>query len=821
MRILVVTDNRFWRNELGSQRRISSLCDYFVECGHSIEVLFTGYLYPPDRDLFRLKPLKYPLMTCGFRESLEETDGVFARILNLLRLGRNLLRQFGIKTDRRLKLRHPNDRQVFRNFLLQMREPKLTDFEQTDTTGRFREVCERFVPEVVLVEYVRLAWILERCAGALPRGCLKLIDTHDVQYERQSRFHRQGEIHEIDISPAEEARALQLGDVVLAIQKTDAEKLRSLVPGKEVIVVGYPSPLYVHGPRSVGSVRIGFFGSSMLPNRHAAEKLIHRHFPPLRARFGTGVELQIFGGVCAELNQTWAGAGVTLQGFTDDLFAAYDGLDIIANPVDFGGGLKIKTVEALCHGRPLVTTAIGAEGLEHGAGSAFWLATDEEDFTRKLDQLIGDAELRSSLGKDAMKFAAEYLGKDTAFNALGEVLAQASQRADTLSASAESLNPLRARWVVPVVNPRRAGLRYRCLYPLQELLGQGRAVGIWQDGEAIDPSLTLVFDAWTVFPTISSSSVAERVVALAEAAKLKGARIVVDNCDNQFSSAAESTEWKHGLDLLRRLARTADVFVTSSQALSDAMQAHLETSAQFRVVDDPIEESIIYPGDRFLNSLLSPRRKLAWMRLLLLRVNLAADQIVGRAPLVWFGSHGNQFSPGGMADILPLRPVLERIAESHPISLTIISNQRKKFDDYFQRWRIPTRYLEWDRVTFLSALRMHEISVIPSVDNAFTRCKSSNRLTLSIHHGLSVVADPIPSYQAYADVAKIGDWENSLRSLLMDVRGRKVDLARCQNFVRQRNSLAHIAAQWDSLMFPSLVITPSLPSEISRFGHEK
>ena len=367
MRILVVTDNRFWRNELGSQRRISSLCDYFVEHGHSIEVLFTGYLYPPDRDVFKLNALNYPLNSRGFRESLGESGGFFARLLNFLRLGRNLLRQFGIRTDRRLKHRHPNDRQVFRSFLLQMREPKLTDFEQKDTTVRLQEVCERFVPEVVLVEYVRLAWILERCAGALPRGCLKLIDTHDVQHERQSRFHRQGELHEIDISPAEEARALQLADVVLAIQKTDAEKLRSLVPGKEVIVVGYPSPLYVHGPRSVGSVRIGFFGSAMLPNRQAAEKLIHHHFPPLRARFGSGVELHIFGGVCAELNQPGAGPGVTLHGFTDDLFAAYDGLDIVVNPVSFGGGLKIKTVEALCHGRPLVTTAIGAEGLEHGA----------------------------------------------------------------------------------------------------------------------------------------------------------------------------------------------------------------------------------------------------------------------------------------------------------------------------------------------------------------------------------------------------------------------------------------------------------------------
>lgn len=366
----------------------------------------------------------------------------------------------------------------------------------------------------------------------------------------------------------------------------------------------------------------------------------------------------------------------------------------------------------------------------------------------------------------------------------------------------EKIPTQRVRWVVPVVNPRRASLRYRCLYPMQELARRGQDVGIWQDGDAIDPSLTLVFDAWALFTTTSSPATAGAMVELAEAARAKGARIIVDNCDNQFASTAESTEWSHGLDRLRRLGRAADVIVSCSQALSDAMQAHLDSPARHVVIDDPIEEQIAYPDDTFFKSLLSPGRKLAWVRVLRHRIALLREQFTGRTPLVWFGSHGNQFSPGGMSDILPLRHVLERVAESHPISLTIISNQRQKFDANFQRWCIPTHYLEWDRITFLRALKMHEISIIPSVDNAFTRCKSSNRLTLSIHHGLSVVADPIPSYQVYADVARIGDWERNLRELLSDKQGRKSDLVRCQNYVCARNSIATIADNWGHLLFP-------------------
>lgn len=338
---------------------------------------------------------------------------------------------------------------------------------------------------------------------------------------------------------------------------------------------------------------------------------------------------------------------------------------------------------------------------------------------------------------------------------------------------------------------------------MQELVRSGRDADIWRDGEYVDASLTLVFDAWTLFTTTNSNANAEAVVELAEAAKAKGAHIVLDNCDNQFAGVTDSPAWGHGLDRLRRLGRAADVIVSCSQALSDAMQAQIGGQARHVVIDDPIEERIDYADDSYIKSLLSPRQKLAWLRLLRHRVALAKGQIAGRTPLVWFGSHGNQFSLGGMSDVLKLRPVLERVAELHPISLTVISNQRKKFDADFRHWSIPTYYLEWDRVTFLRALKLHEVAIIPSIDNAFTRCKSSNRLTLSIHHGLSVVADPIPSYQAYAAVARLGDWDRNLRALLADGQDRKFNLPHHRAFVSARNSLVQIAGNWDALLFNS------------------
>ena len=56
-----------------------------------------------------------------------------------------------------------------------------------------------------------------------------------------------------------------------------------------------------------------------------------------------------------------------------DMKPAYDSATLIVNPVLFGTGLKVKSIEALGYSKPLDTTSVGAEGLEYGVDSAFYM----------------------------------------------------------------------------------------------------------------------------------------------------------------------------------------------------------------------------------------------------------------------------------------------------------------------------------------------------------------------------------------------------------------------------------------------------------------
>lgn len=435
MKLVVGTDNRFWRESIGSQKRIASLLRHLVEAGCEIHVVFVGGLTEDDVRLaserfprVRLRPTSCDIV----KPAPELADGrgrsvAFGRVLkrfvkHTLHVARRRIRYAALPAGRtRCHSRA--------SFGLAVSEPKLAELERPEARRLFAAVVASVVPDAVLIEYVHLAYLLDGLDEVQKRRVRKLIDTHDVMYERRLRFHRNGQAHTFDITPEEEAAILERFDVVLAIQATDGEKLRALVPGKNVVVVPHPNPIDPLPVCSQGNAVIAFIGSDMKPNVDAARLLIDTVLPDLRAQLGDGVELRIAGSVCGQLGAACTVEGVKLLGVVSDPKSLYREATVIVNPVSYGGGLKIKNVEALCHGLPLVTTVVGSEGMEDGAGHAFLVARDSRDFTEKVLQLLRDVEMRKRLGRNALSYAMSRFAPDVAYRALDAALDLAAEQA--------------------------------------------------------------------------------------------------------------------------------------------------------------------------------------------------------------------------------------------------------------------------------------------------------------------------------------------------------------------------------------------------------
>lgn len=89
---------------------------------------------------------------------------------------------------------------------------------------------------------------------------------------------------------------------------------------------------------------------------------------------------------------------VTVTGWVDDLRPELARAAVVVAPLRSGGGTKLKVVEALAAGRPLVATPVAAEGIDVSDGEHLLIADSAQDFAAAVERLLGDPALAARLG---------------------------------------------------------------------------------------------------------------------------------------------------------------------------------------------------------------------------------------------------------------------------------------------------------------------------------------------------------------------------------------------------------------------------------------
>jgi polysaccharide biosynthesis protein PslH len=264
--------------------------------------------------------------------------------------------------------------------------------------------------DVVVVSYVFYSRLLE----SLGPPTRKILDTNDVFSDRYRLYRQHGQANEFFSTDLQgEGKGLNRADVILAIQQSDASHFISLT-SKPVAVVGHLAPVADEMPSEENdSSVILFVGGPMGINVHGVTWFIEQVLPWVRRRVDKA-ELWLVGGINQRLRRP--APGVRRLGFVDAVGDLYRRAAVVINPQQFGTGLSIKSIDALRHGRPLVTTPSGARGLEDGAGVAFRQAETASEFGEAVVELLGDSTRRAALAACAAEFARRY--RERSFRAL-------------------------------------------------------------------------------------------------------------------------------------------------------------------------------------------------------------------------------------------------------------------------------------------------------------------------------------------------------------------------------------------------------------------
>src|ERR1700683_2483104 len=275
------------------------------------------------------------------------------------------------------------------------------DWYQSDVGDFLAWKVNEFDIRLVLFNYIFQSKALE----LLPRHVRKVLLTHDRMADRHKLFDLHGMPREFFYTtPEEEGAALQRADVLIAVQSEEAEFFRS-VTSRPVHVVRQFFPPRLHVARqSLQLRRIGFIGSNNLINFESVRNFAAQ----FREHQITGLPLTfvVAGGVCDRIREL-AGDGIEVIGRVERIEDFYGSVDLIVNPMMFGTGLKIKTVEALSFGAPIVSTRAGMSGIGE-ATHPYHNCDSIEDVLNVLDLIIRQPTALSELRQVSRKLFADY-----------------------------------------------------------------------------------------------------------------------------------------------------------------------------------------------------------------------------------------------------------------------------------------------------------------------------------------------------------------------------------------------------------------------------
>ena len=212
--------------------------------------------------------------------------------------------------------------------------------------------------------------------------------------------------------PAFQKRIMSHVAVVLSNSEREASfTRRQAPPGVEVWAVpnGVDGEFFAP-PQTEGNKQNTILlcsGLAVYRNRAAALWFARRMFPRIRHQV-PDAEFWIVGS--HPNREIWRLAetpGIHVTGTVEDVRPYYAKAKVAVAPYRYGEGTKIKVVEAMACGTPMVSTSIGCQGIEVIDGQHLLIADNETDFSRRVIELLRDGQRAQTLAAAARGLAVD------------------------------------------------------------------------------------------------------------------------------------------------------------------------------------------------------------------------------------------------------------------------------------------------------------------------------------------------------------------------------------------------------------------------------
>ncbi len=246
-----------------------------------------------------------------------------------------------------------------------------------------------------------------------------VVDSHNIDYDIVRQYARaSGGLVRRGFAAAnwrklrrEELTAYRDADGVYLCSAADQRRLLEEVPGAHTAVIPNAADVDYYRPRPTDPPpderTVVFFGLlSYIPN---ADGVIHfvKDIWPHVAKAHPNAHCKLIGGNPPPSLLELAAPRVELTGFVSDLRPHLAPASVVVVPLRMGGGTRLKIVEAMAMGKAIVSTTLGAEGIEAVPGRDILIEDEPEAFANAVNRLLADPALTVRMGQSARKLAVE------------------------------------------------------------------------------------------------------------------------------------------------------------------------------------------------------------------------------------------------------------------------------------------------------------------------------------------------------------------------------------------------------------------------------
>jgi polysaccharide biosynthesis protein PslH len=312
--------------------------------------------------------------------------------------------EFRDRRDKRLlQARSLVSRFSFEHLLLARRREFLARLQGLVDSGEF---------DIVQVEFAQMAAF--RFSRRKAQRYRTLLDEHNIEYDIVKRTaEAEGSAarrlySSIDWRKLkrEERSAWRWFDGVALTSERDATMLRQLEPAAPTAVIPNGVDIQQFRPATSAPDRdsLLFFGAmNYYPNHDGIMYFVSEIWPRILAKRPT-TKLWVVG-PAPESVRALQSENIEVTNFVDAVEPYIDRAAAVIVPLRLGGGTRLKIVEAMSKAKPIVSTRVGAEGIDVVHDQHALLSDDPQGFADQVERVLSDDALATRLGQAARGLA--------------------------------------------------------------------------------------------------------------------------------------------------------------------------------------------------------------------------------------------------------------------------------------------------------------------------------------------------------------------------------------------------------------------------------